>query len=62
MYFRVFNKNGNDITNKYSWVITQAGELCYRSYGDLIGMDGVFVVFYFDDGTEKSVFNQEEEI
>lgn len=49
-YFKVFDKDGNDITNNYSWVITQKGEVLYRNYGDLTGMEGVKAVIYFDNG------------
>lgn len=50
MYFKVFDKAGKDITNNYSWVITQEGEVQYRDYGDLTGIEGVKVVIYFDNG------------
>lgn len=62
MYFRVFNKNGTDITDKESWVITSEGEIRYINYDDLIGLDNIFAVICFNDGTAKSVFNKEEEI
>lgn len=54
MFFKVFDKDGNDITNNYSWVITQEGEVRYRNYGDLIGMEDVKVVLYFDNGHIES--------
>lgn len=50
MYFKVFDKDGKDITNDYSWVITQEGEVLYLYYDDLIGMEGVKAVLYFDNG------------
>lgn len=49
MYFKVFDKDGEDITNNYSWVITQKGEVRYLKYDDLIGMEGVKAVLYFDN-------------
>lgn len=61
MYFRVFDKKGNEITNEHSWVITSEGEIRYLSYGDLIGMNGVSATFYFDNGFLKTIFNNEEE-
>lgn len=62
MYFRVFDKDGNDITSTECWVITSEGEIRYRSYGDLIGIDGIFAVLYFNDGRSRTVFNDKEEI
>lgn len=50
MYFKVYDRDGNDITNNYSWVITQKGEVLYRNYGDLTCMEGVKAVIYFDNG------------
>lgn len=50
MYFKVFDKDGKDITNNYSWVITQQGEIRYWDYGDLTGMEGAKAVLYFDNG------------
>lgn len=60
MYFKVFDKKGNDITKDECWVITSEGEICYRSYGDLIGIDGIFAVLYFNDGRSRTVFNEED--
>lgn len=62
MYFRVFDKNGKDITKDECWVITSEGEIRYRSYGDLISIDGIFAVLYFNDGRSQTVFNDEGEI
>ena len=62
MYFRVFDRNGNDITKDACWVITSEGEIRYRSYGDLIGTDGIFAVIYFNDSRSRTVFNEEEDI
>lgn len=50
MNFRVFDKSGNDITKNECWVITSEGEIRYLRYDDLIGIDGVKAVIYFDDG------------
>nr|CAI9752328.1 hypothetical protein CVNMHQAP_CVNMHQAP_CDS_0151 [uncultured phage] len=50
MNFKVFDKDGKDITNNYYWVITQNGEVRYWNYGDLTGIEGVKVVIYFDNG------------
>ena len=50
MYFKVFDKDGKDITNDYSWVITQDGEILYRDYGDLTGVEGVKATIYFVNG------------
>ena len=44
MYFKVFDKDGKDITNDRSWVITQTGRILYRDYDDLTGMEGVKAV------------------
>ena len=38
MRYRVFDKTTKeDITDKYTWVITPDGELYFKDYGDLIG-------------------------
>lgn len=50
MYFKVFDKDGKDITNDYYWVITQKGEVRYLHYDDLIGVEDVKAVLYFDNG------------
>lgn len=63
MYFKVFDKDDKDITNNYSWVITQQGRILYRDYDDLIGMEGVKAVLYFDNGhTETFVSSWDEEV
>lgn len=62
MYFRVFDKSGNDITEDACWVITSEGEIRYLSYDDLIGIDGIFAVLYFNDGSSRTVFNDKEDI
>lgn len=62
MYFKVFDKNGNEITKDAFWVITSEGEICYRSYGDLIGIEGIFAVLYFNDGRSRTVFNNKEDV
>lgn len=62
MYFRVFDKSGNDITKDECWVITSEGEIRYLRYDDLIGIDGIFAVLYFNDGRSRTVFNDKEEI
>lgn len=61
MYFKVFDRNGNDITKDECWVITSEGEIRYRSYGDLISIDGVYAVLYFNDGRSRTVFDEEVE-
>lgn len=62
MYFKVFDKNGKDITNNYSWVITQTGQILYRDYDDLTGMAGVKAVLYFDNRhTETFVDSYDED-
>nr|CAI9751440.1 hypothetical protein DGKKSRWO_DGKKSRWO_CDS_0149 [uncultured phage] len=50
MYFNVFDEDCEDITNNYSWVITQRGRILYRDYEDLTSMEGVKAVLYFDNG------------
>lgn len=55
MNFRVFDKSGNDITKNEYWVITSEGKIRYLRYDDLIGIDGVKAVIYFDDGHIKTL-------
>lgn len=63
MYFKVFDKDDKDITNNYSWVITQTGRILYRDCDDLTGMEGVKAVLYFDNGhTETFVNSWDEEV
>lgn len=63
MYFKVFDKDDEDITNNYSWVITQEGEVRYGDYCDLTGMEGVKAVLYLDNGhTETFVSSWNEEV
>ena len=63
MYFKVFDKDGKDITNDYSWVITQTGRILYRDYDDLTGMEGVKAVLHLDDGhTETFASSWDEEV
>lgn len=41
MKYKVIDSyTGEDITDKYDWVITPNGELKYNDYGDLIGYIG----------------------
>lgn len=54
MYFKIFDKEGKDITNDCSWVITQEGEVRYLKYDDLIGVEDVKAVIYFDNGHIES--------
>lgn len=53
MYFKVFDKNGNDITNN-SYVITPDGKICGLGYKELIEMDGVSATLYFNDGSSQT--------
>ena len=47
MTYRVIDKvTGEDVTDKYDWVVTPEGELCYLLYFDLVG-----------DNTAEAVFN-----
>ena len=46
MTYRVIDKlTGEDITDKYDWVLLPNGELCYLLYCDLIGDVTAKVVF-----------------
>ena len=54
MHFKVFNKDGKDITNNYFLFFTHDGEVRYWDYGDLTGMEGVKAVLYFDNGHIES--------
>ena len=62
MFFKVFDKDGNDITNNHYWVITQEGEVRYLNYGDLTGIEGVKAVLYFDSGLVESIGDCNEEM
>ena len=60
MYFKVFDKNGKDITDLYMWVITSRGEIRCVDYGDLVSMKGVKAVIYFDDDIRaKTIISKE---
>ena len=62
MYFKVFDKDGKDITNDYYWVITQKGEVRYLHYDDFIGGEDVKAVLNLDDWhTEIFVSSWDEE-
>lgn len=63
MYFKVYDKDGKDITNDYYWVITQTGRIQYLHYDDLISIEGVKSVLYFDNGhTETFISSWDEEV
>lgn len=60
MYFKVFDKNGKDITDLYMWVITSCGEIRFVDYEDLVSMKSVKAVIYFDDDEPaKTIISKE---
>lgn len=52
MYFKVFDKNGNDITKDEFWMVTSEGEI--------ISIDDVYAILYFNDGRSRTVFDEKE--
>lgn len=60
MVFSVFDKEGNNITDNYDWVITSEGNIRYRSYEDLIGIVGVYAKLYFGNGHFHIISDEEE--
>lgn len=58
MYFKVFDKDGKDITDLYVWVITSRGEIRCLDYEDLTSMKGAKAVIYFDDGHTRIIVSE----